>query len=155
MTRKTVWSNADGLKVGFGPNQADFSSIGEHKTLGVDKEIRFILDGEKFSSGTYQFDASQVVPTGSVPLYAHARVTEVFALGGTSPTIQIGDAGSATRFGSLSEANAEALGTYTLSVTATPLTADQTIVVSLGGTTPTVTTAGKVAVTIGYRLVNG
>lgn len=155
MTRKTIWANADGLRVGFGPNSPDFTSIAEHKTEGLERQLRFVVDGEKFSSGTYQFEVSEVLPVGSVPLYAHARVTEAFNLGGTSPVINIGDAGSATRFGSISEAQAEAVGTYTLSVTATPLTAAGTIAVALGGTSPTVTSAGKVAITLGYRVITG
>ncbi len=154
MTRKAVWANSDGLRVGFGPNQADFSSVAEHKTEGVNKELRFVLDGEKFSSGTYQFDATEALPIGVIPTYAHVRVTEVFNLGGTTPTIQIGDAGDADRWGALSEANAEAVGTYTLSVAATPLAAAQTLAVTLGGTSPTVTSAGKAVVTIGYRTMN-
>jgi hypothetical protein len=170
MTRKSVWANADGLRVGFGPNFPDFSSVAEHKTEGVDRELRLIVDGEKFSGGIYQFDATEALPVGAVPLYAHARVSEVFVLGGTTPTIQIGSTGStggvanapsaavgsAAILGSLSEANAEALGTYTLSITATPLTATTAgnLQVTLGGTTPTVTAAGKVAIVIGYRVVN-
>lgn len=154
MTRKAVWANSDGLRVGFGPNLADFSSVAEHKTEGVNKELRFVLDGEKFSGGTYQFDVTEVLPIGVIPTYAHIRVTEVFALGGTSPTILIGDAGDTDRFGSVSEANAEAVGTYTLTVAATPLTAAQTLAVTLGGTSPTVTSAGKAVVTIGYRLMS-
>lgn len=155
MTRKSVWTNADGLKVGFGPNLADFSSQGVQRQTGNEVVVRFVLDGEKFSGGTYQFDSQEVVPIGAVPLYCHVRVTEAFVLGGTTPTIQIGDAGSATRYGSVSEANAEALGTYTNSVTATPLTAAGTIAVSLGGTTPTVTSAGKAVVTMAYRVNAG
>ena len=170
MTRKSLWANADGLRVGFGPNLADFSSVGEHKTNGADKELRIVIDGEKFTGGIYQFDATEVLPVGAVPLYAHARVTEVFVLGGTTPTIQIGSTsstgsvpnapsaavGTAAIAGSVSEANAEALGTYTLSVTATPLTATTAGVlqVTLGGTTPTVTAAGRMTLVIGYRLVN-
>ncbi len=158
MTRKAVWANSDGLRVGFGPNFPDFSSVAEHKTHGVDKEIRLVIDGEKFSGGTYQFDATEALPVGAVPLYAHVRVSEVFALGGTSPTILIGSSGSGAGsiFGSVSEANAEALGTYTLSVTATPLTSTTAgnLQVTLGGTSPTVTSAGKAAITLGYRVVN-
>lgn len=153
MTRKSTWTNADGLVVGYGPNYPDYSSVGVIETDGLDREIRFVVDGEKFSGGTYQFDLSAVVPKGAVPLYCHGAVTEVFVLGGTTPTINIGDAGSGTRYASFSEANMEALGTYTGSVTAAPLTADQTIVVALGGTAPTVTSAGKLAVVIGYRQV--
>jgi hypothetical protein len=152
MTRKSVWANADGLRVGFGPNVADYSSQGVQKQHDGEVVVRFTLDGEKFSGGTYQFDVQEVVPVGAVPLYCHVRVWEAFVLGGTTPTIQIGDAGSATRFAALSEANAEALGTYTTSVTATPLTAAGTIAVLLGGTTPTVTSAGKASVTLAYRV---
>lgn len=152
MTRKSVWTNADGLKVGFGPNLADFSSQGVQKQNSNEVVVSFVLDGEKFSGGTYQFDSQEIVPVGSVPLYCHIRVTEAFALGGTTPTIQVGDAGSATRYAALSEANAEAVGTYTASVTATPLTAAGTIAVSLGGTTPTVTSAGRATVTLAYRV---
>lgn len=152
MTRKSVWTNPDGLKVGFGPNLADFSSQGVQKQNSNEVVVSFVLDGEKFSSGTYQFDSQEVVPVGAVPLYCHIRVSEAFNLGGTTPTIQIGDAGSATRFANLSEANAEALGTYTGSVTATPLTAAGTLAVSLGGTTPTVTSAGRATVTLAYRV---
>ena len=174
MTRKSTWANADGLRVGFGPNFADFSSVAEHKTEGVDRELRLIIDGEKFTGGIYQFDATEALPVGAVPLYAHARVSEVFVLGGTTPTLAIGSTGStlvgsvyvpntpsaaaggAAILGSVSEANAEALGTYTLSVTATPLTVTTAgnLQVTLGGTTPTVTAAGKVAIVIGYRVVN-
>lgn len=152
MTRKSVWTNSDGLKVGFGPNLADFSSQGVQKQNSNEIVVSFVLDGEKFSSGTYQFDSQEVVPVGAVPLYAHVRVSEAFVLGGTTPTIQIGDAGSATRYGSVSQANAQALGTYTNSVTATPLTAAGTIAVTLGGTTPTVTSAGRATVTLAYRV---
>lgn len=152
MTRKSVWTNADGLKVGFGPNLADFSSQGIQRQNSNEVVVSFVLDGEKFSGGTYQFDSQEIVPVGAVPLYCHIRVTEAFALGGTTPTIQVGDAGSATRYAALSEANAEAVGTYTASVTATPLTAAGTIAVSLGGTTPTVTSAGRATVTLAYRV---
>jgi len=155
MTRKSIWANADGLRVGFGFNVADYSSQGVQRQTGNEVVVRFTVDGERFVAGTYQFESQEVVPVGAVPLYAHVRITEVFNLGGTTPTIQIGDAGSATRFGALSEANAEALGTYTNSVTATPLTAAGTIAVTLGGTTPTVTTAGKAVVTLAYRVNPG
>jgi hypothetical protein len=155
MTRKSVWANADGLRVGFGPNVADYSSQGVQKQIGNEVVVRFTLDGEKFSSGTYVFETQETVPVGAVPLYAHVRITEAFVLGGTTPTIQIGDAGSATRYGSLAQASAQALGTYTNTVTATPLTAAGTIAVSLGGTTPTVTTAGKAVVTLAYRVNSG
>lgn len=169
MTRASVWTNADGLVVGFGRNEPDFDNVGVTDQPGHERELVLVVDGEKFVSGVYQFAESHRLPVGAIPLYAHAEVTELFVLGGTSPTIQIGStqstggvpnapaiaSGSAAIFGSLAEANAEALGTYTLSVTATPLTSTTAgnLQVTLGGTSPTVTAAGKVKIVIGYRAV--
>jgi hypothetical protein len=168
MTRKAIWVNSDGLRVGYGPNAADFDSQGVTKQPASERELRFIIDGEKFTTGVYQVENAHLLPVGAVPLYAHVQVTQVFVLGGTTPTIQFGStqstagvpdapaiaSGSASVLGSLSEANAEALGTYTLSVTATPLTATTAgnVQITLGGTNPTVTAAGKAEVVIGYRL---
>lgn len=167
MTRANVWANVDGLRVGFGANLPDYSSVGVISTDGLDREVRFVVDGERFTAGVYQFESTEALPVGAIPIAAHVRVTEAFVLGGTTPTIQIGSTTSsagvpaapaiasaaAAIFGSVSEANAEALGTYTLSVTATPLTATTAgnIQVTLGGTTPTVTAAGKMVVTLIYR----
>lgn len=156
MTRSSTWTNADGLVVGYGPNFVDYDSVGAVLTDSNEKELTFVLDGEKFSGGVYNFVSTEAIPVGAVPVSAFVRVSEVFALGGTTPTIQIGTSGTgaAAVFGSLSEANAEALGTYALSVTATPLTATTAgnLRVSLGGTTPTVTSAGRATVTVVYRI---
>jgi len=156
MTRRSTWTNADGLIVGFGPNVSDYDSVAEVDMPGLMKELRFEIDGEKFSGGVYSFIVSKTLPVGAVPVLATIRVTEAFNLGGTTPTIQVGTSGSgaAAVFGSISEANAEAVGTYNTTVTATPLTGTTTgtLRVSLGGTTPTVTAAGKAYVTLQYRL---
>lgn len=151
MTRASVWTNADGLKVGFGRNDADFDSFGVTDHAGHEKEVVIVIDGEKFSSGTYVLQETHNLPAGAVPLYGHVEVTEAFNLGGTSPTIQIGDSNDADRFGALAEASAEALGFYTLTVAATPTTAARDLAITLGGTSPTVTSAGKARVVIGYR----
>lgn len=157
MTRASTWTNADGLIVGFGPNVIDFDSVGAVPANSNEKELTFVLDGEKFSGGVYQFVTTEALPVGAVPISALVRVSEVFNfIGGTAPTIQIGTSGTgaAAVFGSLSEANAEALGTYALTVTATPLTSTTAgnLRVSLGGTSPTITTAGRATVTVTYRI---
>lgn len=169
MTRASVWVNADGLAVGFGRNDADFDSVGVTNKDGHERELAFVVDGEKFVAGVYQFTETHSLPVGAIPLYAHADVSELFVLGGTTPTIRIGStqsvggvpsapstaSASAAILGTVSEAQAEALGVYTLSVTATPLTATTAgnVQVTLGGTSPTVTAAGKMKLVIGYRLV--
>jgi len=156
MTRRSIWTNADGLVVGFGPNVSDFDSVGAVDMPGYIRELSFEIDGEKFSGGVYQFVHAPALPVGATPVNCTVRVTEVFNLGGTTPTIQVGTSGTgaATVFGAVSEANAEALGTYVNSVTATPLTSTTagTLRVSLGGTTPTVTSAGMAKVVLQYRL---
>lgn len=156
MTRASTWTNADGLIVGFGQNSIDFDSVGAVLANSNEKELTFVLDGEKFSGGVYQFVTTEALPAGSVPIAAFVRVSEAFVLGGTTPTIQVGTSGTgaAAVFGSLAQANAQALGTYALTVTTTPLTSVTagSLRVSLGGTTPTVTTAGRATVTVTYRI---
>jgi hypothetical protein len=155
MTRKSTWTNSDGLVVGYGPNLPDFTDVGQTDKDGHERELRIVIDGEKFSGGVYQFVNAPELPAGAVPLYGHVVVSEVFALGGTTPTIQVGTDGSgaASVFGAVSQANAQALGTYNNTVTATPLTATTKgkVRISLGGTTPTVTAAGRATIIIGYR----
>jgi hypothetical protein len=156
MTRASTWTNADGLVVGFGQNFVDYDNVGAVVTDSNEKELVFVIDGEKFVGGVYNFAVTEAIPVGAVPTSAFARVSEVFVLGGTTPTIQVGTSGSgaAAVFGSLAEASAEALGTYTLTVTGTPLTATTAgnLRVALGGTTPTVTAAGRVTITVTYRI---
>lgn len=156
MTRASTWTNADGLIVGFGPNVPDFDNVGFVSTSSNEKELTFVIDGEKFSGGVYLFNTTEALPVGASPVSASVRVSEAFVLGGTTPTITVGTTGTgaSTVFGSLSETNAEATGTYNLTVTATPLTATTAgnLRVGLGGTTPTVTSAGRATVTVVYRI---
>ncbi len=122
---------------------------------GAIKEAVVYIKGEDFGSGT-SFDTQYSIPDGAKFLEAYAEVTEAFALGGTTPTMNIGTSGSAgTNYAiELSEANAEAVGEYYNATGAgswgSPLTAAATIAVELDGTTPTVTSAGKAKVVIRY-----
>lgn len=158
MTRKAIWTNADGLKVGFGPNYADYTSAGVEKRLGSVEEAVLEIKGEKFSAGDYQFDEPLAIPEGAVPEACVIEVMQAFVLGGTTPTIRVGTTGTGAEavWGSLAEASAEALGTYLNTVVATPLTATTkgNIKVSLGGTSPTVTAAGHAKIRIRYRRVD-
>lgn len=121
---------------------------------GSVKEAVIYIKGSDFSSGS--FDTRFTIPAGAKFLEAQAEVTEAFALGGTTPTINVGTNGSeGTNYGiELSEANAEAAGTYYnatgAGTWANPLAADTVIGVALDGTTPTVTSAGEAKVVIRY-----
>lgn len=99
------------------------------------------------------------IPAGSLITAAYVKVSEAFALGGTTPTIDIGTSGSvATNNVEVSEAQAEATGTYDIFSTAkgtwaASLAAATTVAIELGGTTPTKTAAGELEVVIEYFAV--
>lgn len=139
------------------PNtQEGVLSGGKVKSHGTVYEAAVYIRGENFSSGS--FDTQYTLPAGAVVREVVAEVTEAFALGGTTPTINVGTNGSeGTNYGiELSEANAEATGTYDgtpAGTWAAPLAADTVIGVALGGTTPTVTSAGEAKVIIRYSKI--
>jgi hypothetical protein len=81
MTRKSTWTNADGLVVGFGPNSPERNEAGVIETDGVVKEARLAI--------TYQSSGANVaLPAGSVVLDVVMKVGTAWA-GGTD--VQIGD----------------------------------------------------------------
>jgi len=81
MTRKSTWTNADGLVVGFGPNYPERNVAGVIETDGVVKEARLAI--------TYQSSGATVaLPAGSVVLDVVMKVGMAW-LGGTK--VEIGD----------------------------------------------------------------
>lgn len=153
------YESTSGLNVKnhYGPRgtQAGVASGGQVHGNGVVQEKVVYITGADFGSGT-SFDTELTIPKGAKFIEAYAEVTEVFALGGTTPTINVGTNGSeGTNYViELSEAQAEAVGevynatgagTY-----ASPLAADAAIGVALDGTSPTVTDAGKAKVVVRY-----
>lgn len=153
----TIWSNSDGLRVHFGTRQSgDEANFGTYGDVGTQKELVFEIKGSDFTSGVYTGPTISV-PAGFVHRGGVAQVFEAFVLGGTTPTINVGVSGSETtnRMAQLSEAQAEATGTYNMAgagtlAANTPLASAATITIALGGTTPTITSAGKVRITVKY-----
>lgn len=126
---------------------------GNIRTAGVKNELSIQVDAKDI--GVALFNAP-VIPAGSLIVGAYVKVEEAFALGGTTPTIDIGTSGSvATNNVEVSEAQAEAAGTYDIfssakGTWAASLAADTTVAIELGGTTPTKTDAGSLEVVIEY-----
>jgi hypothetical protein len=85
MTRKTTWTNADGLVVGFGPNFAERNVSGVHDTDGQLKEARLAITWE--SSG-----AAVTIPAGSVVMDVIVKVGTAW-VGGTK--VEVGDGSDA------------------------------------------------------------
>lgn len=146
----------NGVKNYFGPKGRHEAAQGVLNTDGMVKEGVVVFTGENYSLVSFKLPAGAAIV--GKPL---VEITEAFALGGTTPTINIGVSGShgTNYLAEISEAQAEAVGTYasaapagTLAVDA-PLAAEATIVVGLDGTTPTITGAGKAKVVFQYRVI--
>ena len=141
----------------YGPRGTEDGVVsgGQVHGNGVVQEAVIYVTGDDFGSGT-DFDTQLTIPAGSKFIEAYAEVTEAFALGGTSPTINVGTNGSeGTNYAiELAEADAEAAGQYYNSTGAgtwaSVLSADTTVGVALDGTSPTVTSAGQMKVVIRY-----
>lgn len=153
----TIYTNADGLRYHFGTRASgDEANFGTYGDVGSRKELVFEIKGTDFTAGVYT-GPTITLKAGFVWRSGVAEVTEAFNLGGTTPTLNVGVSGSeaTNRAAQLSEAQAEAIGVYNMAgagtlAANTPLAADQTLSIALGGTTPTVTTVGKVRITVAY-----
>jgi hypothetical protein len=129
-------------------------ATGVLRTAGNKTELAIELTGTLVDDGVFIED--YVIPAGSLILAAYIEVDEAFVLGGTTPTILVGTDGSEVTNGLVvSEAIAEATGAADLTATLTgtwaaKLAAATTVGVALGGTTPTVTSAGTAKLVIEY-----
>lgn len=154
------YENTAGLGVlnQYGPRftQDGPLSGGILRTAGAVDEVVIYIKGSDLADGN--FDTRATIPAGAKVLDVVAEVTEAFALGGTTPTINVGTNGTeGTNYGiELSKAQAEATGTYfTLGASAggtwaAPLAAATAVGVDLDGTTPTATSVGAAKVVIRY-----
>ena len=153
--------NTAGLGVDnfYGPRLIPEGHGGTIKTEGAKNELSFEFTGAQVSAG--EFDTI-IIPAGSRVLSAVVEVSEVFVLGGTTPTINVGTVGSAATNGvSISEAGAEAADTYTdgdteVTINGTfgaGLAVDTSVTVEMGGATPTSTAAGKARFVVVYAKV--
>lgn len=130
-------------------------TVGTLFTNGVERELVLDIDGDMVGNAAYALLAPKL-PAGATVLEAYAEVTEAFVLGGTTPTINVGTEGSEGTNGvEISEAQAEAVGTYDITSTvagtwANPLAAETTVGLAMDGTSPTVTSAGKMRVVVRY-----
>lgn len=123
--------------------------------MGDENELAVYVAGDTLTQLNVQLPAGATVMGN-----ATVEVIEAFVLGGTTPVINIGVSGSegTNRVVQLSQAQAQAVGTYSIASAGTlaantPLTAAATITGALGGTAPTVTSAGKLKVVLPYRLI--
>jgi hypothetical protein len=129
---------------------------GVSKTEGFINELTIDINGGNVGAGAYALLAP-TLPAGAIIEDVYMEVTEVFVLGGTTPVIDVGtETSEATNGFTITEAQAEALGSYDLTSAlsgtwAAPLAAATTVGVLLGGGgSNTVTAAGKAKLVIRY-----
>lgn len=133
-------------------------TTGNIKTEGSMNELTLDVDGTMVGNAAYTLVVPKL-PAGAIIEDVYAEVSEAFVLGGTTPAIEIGTEGSeATNGFTITEAQAEAAASYDLTSAlsgtwAAPLAAETTLGLALSGTSPTVTSAGKVRVVIRYWAV--
>lgn len=145
----------NGVKNAYGPRSRFEGVSGSMATRDEERAYTVWFDGANYTlvSGT--------LPAGAnISENALVEVTEAFVLGGTTPVINIGVSGSegTNRIAQVSQAQAQAVGVYSIASAGTlakdtPLAAAATIKVALGGTSPTITTAGKMKITVRYRCI--
>ena len=139
----------------YGPRKRFDSQAGQIGTTGAEKQLVIFFDGANFSQVRATLPAGAVVHGNTV-----VEITEAFNLGGTTPVINIGALGTegTNRVAQLSEAQAEAVGTYSIAPAGTlavntPLAAATEIRIALGGTTPTAQPVGGGKVIVKYTTI--
>lgn len=141
----------------YGP-RAVGSTTGVAKTEGLNNQLTLNINGTDVGNEAFALELAPFLPAGADITKVYAQVTEAFVLGGTSPVIEIGTEGSeATNGFTITEAQAEATGLYDLTSAlsgtwASPLAASTTIGIDLAGTSPTVTSAGKIKIVVYYDI---
>lgn len=145
----------------YGPRDNNEGTEGSHKTFGTKQQKVLDISSQSITDNVFAVDLA-FLPAGALPVGAFVQVIEAFVLGGTTPTILVGTEGSEVTNGLvISEAIAEATGTADITATLTGtwdeallgVSADTQISVVLGGTTPTITAAGHLRVTIEYVII--
>lgn len=151
MARATI----NGVSQYYGPRNTYEGAAGTEGTRDDTRKLVVFFSGLDYAS-------VRLTLPGPITVVSNAlfEVSEAFNLGGTTPTLSVGVSGSAAtnRFGQLSEAQAEAIGTYSVAPAGTlalntPKLTDTIVAVELGGTTPTATAAGRAKMVVDYTSI--
>lgn len=151
MAKETV----NGVPNFYGPRHRHEGVQGAMSTVGAERQLVMLFSGDTYLTVTGALPAGATVVGNTL-----VEIVEVFALGGTTPVLNVGVSGSegTNRLAQISEAQAEALGTYSIASAGTlavntPLAAAVVLKVALGGTTPTITSAGKAKLITPYQVL--
>jgi len=134
-------------------------STGVMNTSGAMNELVIDLDASMVTATAFPLLAPKL-PAGAIIEDVYMEVTEAFVVSGTTPAIEIGtETSEATNGFTITEAQAEALGTYDLTSAlsgtwAAGLAAETTLGIAMSGSGgPAVTSVGKARLVIRYARV--
>lgn len=155
MSYETQPSPRNGVSKNYGVVDI-LQSAGTEHTKTSTRTAKVMVTGDTASGG---FLPPLTLPVGAYITRVLAEVTEAFVLGGTAPTIRVRDSGTVADFCEITEAQAEAVGTYDITASLAgdwdstgngidTLTGN--LETFLGGSSPTITTVGKVVFLIEY-----
>lgn len=89
----TVWTNADGLEVRFGLDQAQRGMVGLINTNNHEQELRVLIDADEINALTKTVVGGShnvMLPAGVIIQSAKLTVTEAFDSAGDALTLTIG-----------------------------------------------------------------
>lgn len=138
----------------YGPREVG-GTVGVPNTVGFMNELVIDFTGATVNAAAFPLIPPSF-PAGANIEDAFLEVQEVFALGGTTPAVEVGTEGTEAVNGvTLSEAQLEALGTYDVTpeisgTWGTSFATETVVGIALSGTTPTITNAGKARLVIRY-----
>jgi hypothetical protein len=141
----------------YGPRGRSDTNGGQIGTKGAVKQFAIELAGDNLTIQRGLLPAGAVVIGQTV-----VEILEPFVLGGTSPVINVGVVGTegVNRLVQLTAAQAQSAAGTTLSIAPAgtlavnaPLAANATIGAALGGTSPTVTAAGRLKLVVQYKSI--
>ena len=140
----------------YGPRKRFDTQAGQIGTTGSEKQLVIFFDGTNISQVRATLPVGAVIHGNTV-----VEIAEAFNLGGTTPVLNIGLVGTegTNRLAQISEAQAEATGTYSIAPAGslavnTPLTAAADIRVALGGGgSNTIGAVGQAKVIVRYTTI--
>ena len=136
-------------------SRLDEESQGIINTEGVSNELVVDIDAATITAAAFLLQA-QALPAKAKITRVLWETREVFVIGGTTPTLRVGTAGTvATNGVSVSEAQLEAVGLYDITAAlggtwANQLAARTILGLAMAGTTPTNGTVGRGRMVIEY-----
>ena len=85
----TDWTNGDGLRIKFGTNEATAGTVGEYKTLGLERVLEAVITLTSLGTSAARQDETLMLPAGA-RISAVKIINQTAATSGGSATLNVG-----------------------------------------------------------------